>query len=230
MAETENTPKIVKERSQTYFVPYKLWFEYNDPANITEDFIKEQRKLVEECEIKNKEIEEKITNRAIVVRQEIKAIYKEHSKMYKYFKNNASKEFPKRPTLLDTINNLQSKYNKIQDEKKKQEDTIKQEHQQQIYLQEAVEFLLARGKNLGTDFTFENATKTADCLRFDELVAEKVKDHEENGTLFGFGGDDNCEGCGGWDGSSRRCECGNRRVSWEQEGDFKNMYIYGEAW
>lgn len=23
--------------------------------------------------------------------------------------------------------------------------------------------------------------------------------------------------CGGWDGESRRCECGNRRVSWDIE-------------
>jgi hypothetical protein len=29
-------------------------------------------------------------------------------------------------------------------------------------------------------------------------------------------GDQNCdESCGGWDGESRRCECGNRRVAWE---------------
>jgi len=25
----------------------------------------------------------------------------------------------------------------------------------------------------------------------------------------------NCDGCDGWDGESRRCQCGNRRVMWE---------------
>ena len=31
--------------------------------------------------------------------------------------------------------------------------------------------------------------------------------------------------CMGWDGYSRRCTCGNRRVSWVFDGDF----AYGEA-
>jgi hypothetical protein len=31
--------------------------------------------------------------------------------------------------------------------------------------------------------------------------------------------------CTGWDGLSRRCNCGNRRVSWIVEGEF----AYGEA-
>ncbi len=31
--------------------------------------------------------------------------------------------------------------------------------------------------------------------------------------------------CRGWDGYSRRCDCGNRRVSWVVEG----MWAYGDA-
>lgn len=34
--------------------------------------------------------------------------------------------------------------------------------------------------------------------------------------------------CGGWDGESRRCGCGNRRVTWVLS-DCKT-YIYGEAY
>ena len=31
--------------------------------------------------------------------------------------------------------------------------------------------------------------------------------------------------CGGWDGESRRCECGNRRVNWEVWGNDKDGYV-----
>lgn len=55
-----------------------------------------------------------------------------------------------------------------------------------------------------------------------------------SGGLIGFNGQ-NCEDaryiddapdCGGWDGYSRRCDCGNRRVSWVVEG----MWAYGDAY
>jgi hypothetical protein len=37
--------------------------------------------------------------------------------------------------------------------------------------------------------------------------------------------------CGGWDGVDRRCDCGNRRVSWET-GQYDNgkFYAYGVAY
>lgn len=38
-------------------------------------------------------------------------------------------------------------------------------------------------------------------------------------------------GCGGWDGESRRCECGNRRVFWQTEEQEPGKWVaYGEAW
>jgi hypothetical protein len=30
--------------------------------------------------------------------------------------------------------------------------------------------------------------------------------------------------CGGWDGEERRCECGNRRVSWDIEKTSEGRY------
>jgi hypothetical protein len=37
--------------------------------------------------------------------------------------------------------------------------------------------------------------------------------------------------CEGWDGTSRRCDCGNRRVSWEASQDSKgNWSAYGVAY
>lgn len=38
-------------------------------------------------------------------------------------------------------------------------------------------------------------------------------------------------GCAGWDGESRRCDCGNRRVYWVTEQEASGKWVaYGEAW
>lgn len=41
---------------------------------------------------------------------------------------------------------------------------------------------------------------------------------ENQKTWYDFDGDDWCEDCRGWDGESGRCDCGNRRVTWECMG------------
>lgn len=68
-----------------------------------------------------------------------------------------------------------------------------------------------------------------DIKLFEKLVAEAKS--EINGFID-FNGQ-NCQDlgdndCAGWDGESRRCECGNRRVSWELSDD--KTYAYAEAW
>lgn len=66
---------------------------------------------------------------------------------------------------------------------------------------------------------------------YKRLVAEKLAANSDR--MFDFEGH-NCadswdEGleCSGWDGESRRCSCGNRRVSWVLSDD--NTYVYAEA-
>lgn len=60
---------------------------------------------------------------------------------------------------------------------------------------------------------------------FEKLVAEKLAE----GGYFEFEGNEDCdEDCAGWDGESRRCECGNRRVCWVLSDDA--TYVYPEAW
>lgn len=50
----------------------------------------------------------------------------------------------------------------------------------------------------------------------DQAILEKMP---PDGGFIDFYGK-NCEDpCQGWDGMSRRCECGNRRVSWTVEKD-----------
>ena len=61
--------------------------------------------------------------------------------------------------------------------------------------------------------------------KFDRLVSEAIA--SKGCELFDFEGK-NCDECPGWDGISRRCECGNRRVCWQLS--YYGDYVYGEAW
>lgn len=75
----------------------------------------------------------------------------------------------------------------------------------------------------------EYAYDTANRFRYDELVDEFIR----AGGVCGFNGDDNCaDDCCGWDGESHRCDCGNRRMTWTEgcDTDYRNMYIYAEAY
>lgn len=69
---------------------------------------------------------------------------------------------------------------------------------------------------------------TFDILK-QELINEKTSD---DCNYHHFSGQ-NCDECEGWDGVSRRCECGNRRVDWEfriSTDNLEDAYIYGEAY
>lgn len=81
--------------------------------------------------------------------------------------------------------------------------------------------------NVPTDgLSSRQAIQKANEIRQEELIAEKLK----AGVMFSFSGEDYCENCSGWDGERHRCECGNRRVYWEAEGDFPDMYIQAVAY
>lgn len=71
---------------------------------------------------------------------------------------------------------------------------------------------------------------------FNKLLAEKLL---TEGPWFDFDGN-NCpvegedpewnegKGCQGWNGEDRRCDCGNRRVSWQLS--YSKTYVYAEAY
>ena len=86
-------------------------------------------------------------------------------------------------------------------------------------------FLSTRGKALGTDYEAHEAIEVANDIAVDEAIAAQKKDS----GFVSFGGDDNCEGCSGWDTKSHQCECGNRRVGWKSYGDFESMTVYPQA-
>lgn len=92
----------------------------------------------------------------------------------------------------------------------------------------AILFLAARGKALGADFTSANAVAVANDIARVEEIARRMAE----GGPFEFSGDDNCEDCSGWDGESRRCACGNRRVSWVETDwhTFEDPSVRGEAY
>jgi hypothetical protein len=86
----------------------------------------------------------------------------------------------------------------------------------------------------------EQKKKDEEQKKKDEEQKKKDKEEEEKNMLeyaidemmkdrdwIKFSGDENCNNrCRGWDGRSRRCDCGNRRLSWEYNGG----YIYPEAY
>lgn len=86
-------------------------------------------------------------------------------------------------------------------------------------------FLSARGKVVGVDYEASEAIDVADEIACDEKIAAL----KQGGGFISFGGDDNCENCRGWDMSSHRCDCGNRRVGWDHYGDFERMTVYAQA-
>jgi hypothetical protein len=63
---------------------------------------------------------------------------------------------------------------------------------------------------------------------YEALVAKALEEMQAGGGFVSFDGDEFCEGCRGWDGMSRRCDCGNRRVEWVTFDD--DSGVYAEAY
>jgi|14BtaG_2_1085337.scaffolds.fasta_scaffold03149_10 hypothetical protein len=64
-----------------------------------------------------------------------------------------------------------------------------------------------------------------------EYFKEYYEEELDDNVFISFSGQnceytDDGEFCSGWDGESRRCSCGNRRVAW----DWDNEYLTAEAY
>lgn len=133
------------------------------------------------------------------------------------------------------VSTLQSRYadqdrrKKEEAEKKAGEEKAKADAVEAVkYRDEAIQYLMEKGKKLGTDFTSENAVREANQLAFES----EVKRRNESDELIDFDGQ-NCDGpCSGWVPGEHRCDCGNRRVSWTAGygHSFKSPNIYPEAY
>ena len=74
--------------------------------------------------------------------------------------------------------------------------------------------------------------------QYGEIAARYYDEHYDSDELIEFDGM-NCNDfedrdyCDGWDGVSRRCSCGNRRVAWvweENENSCFSSILYAEAY
>jgi hypothetical protein len=117
-------------------------------------------------------------------------------------------------------------------DKEAQVEKIKQiEAEKNNLANEAIAYCIANGRIFGQDgFTIDTAISIANDIAY---IKEKAKREAEIGDGYiGFDGQ-NCEDeCAGWNPKDRRCECGNRRVSWTDGyySDFRDMSIYAEAY
>jgi hypothetical protein len=98
----------------------------------------------------------------------------------------------------------------------------------------AISFLLAHGYVMvGEQLCEKTGEKISNPIAAATEIAieEAIKrENLDSNNFMQFSGDDKCSDCSGWDGKSQRCDCGNRRVSWETDGDFENIIIYAAAY
>lgn len=134
---------------------------------------------------------------------------------------------------LTNFDRIKTKVMKAREEKKQKTINI-ESYNKLIELQgKAINYLIEKGKIINVDFTIDNVLSIANSIAYDEAITIKQKELTETHTYIDFNGSDDCENCLGWDGISRRCQCGNRRVSWGARYNadfFLYPYIYGEAW
>jgi hypothetical protein len=136
-----------------------------------------------------------------------------------------------------SVYNVQSTYStreRIQKEKEdreKQTELIKQrELENSNLINEAIAYCLSNGRTFGDGLSVETAISIANDIAFNLEV--KRKEFKIGDDYIDFSGQ-NCEDpCNGWNPKDRRCECGNRRVSWTDgySSSFKDMTIYAEAY
>lgn len=137
-----------------------------------------------------------------------------------------------------------SRHNEF-DEEKNEKLKEKLVYKTSTRIEQAIEFLKYRGIDYENDQLVKNSKgnkrefwiiNCANQKRKEELVQIKIKNDPQD--FYDFNGN-NCEEyrqiCDGWNGFSRRCECGNRRVDWKGDIDFldgdETYYkLYAEAY
>jgi hypothetical protein len=201
------------------------WFTRSwDPAYVTDDMVEAWRKETEECDEYNKliAVEMRDANKEII--SKATELWGPLSKQVAYLKKQSVSLVP----AFSFEWNVLDKIKKHKEAKKMEEAKIQKTKEMDAKCERAVLWLQARGLKLGDDFSISNAYEKANELAATDEIQHKVAEEE----LHSFYGDDYCEDCGGWDGVSRRCECGNRRVEWVTADwhDFENPSVLAEAY
>jgi hypothetical protein len=206
--------------------------EYKNREDIPEEVLKkweEDEKIIDE---QNKIIEKENRDRYNAWVKEGQNIFNDNKhKVIKCIEKTGNKPrgiWPNAWMGTIRVSEIRKEIEGIKKFKKDKELNEKIKKDQEIYLQDAIIYLQEKGKILGKNFIIENAIYLANDIARD-LEIKHIQE-ELKGGYMSFSGDDSCENCKGWDGVSHRCDCGNRRVEWVWEGDFKNPYVYAEAY
>jgi hypothetical protein len=141
--------------------------------------------------------------------------YYESTSELKYFKNKIFFKSKRYPFNFEIIEQARSKYAELV---KKKEQELKKNSK----VSAAVKYCLEAGQKLEEDFTLETAISCAN-----EIAREKAI---EEATAGGVEVEhSSCDECSSWDPQEPRCSCGNRRMYWEDDGDFTNMCVFPAA-
>jgi hypothetical protein len=117
-------------------------------------------------------------------------------------------------------------------EKEAQTKLVKEREQDKVnIINEAIAYCISNGRIFNQDgLTIDTAISIANDIAFQNEI--KLKEFAIGDDFIDFSGQNCEEPCEGWNPNQRRCECGNRRVSWSEgyNSDFRNMEIYAEAY
>lgn len=201
---------------------YPVWWTYWGKADTREELLK-RKKEGEQLEVKNREVAAQMRQlKAELVRQ-AETLWGKKSNVVRYLDKQP---LPSAPSLVRHIENVIARVDKEQKAQEAKEAESAKAQAAALKHARAVAFLAEHGQFADKDYGIEAAINVANDLRYEQLVAERLA----QAVVFDFSGDDYCKDCGGWDGESHRCFCGNRRVYWEAMGDFENMHIYAVAY
>lgn len=200
----------------------------NNLLNVTDEMLSIWEKENKECEDHNKDLTTQVKEAREKMISNAVFIWGEKSNVVRYL----SKTRISLPSLT-FFDSIKDKVLKAREDEKQRVLNINSQ-QKLIELQgKAVQYLISKGKIINIDFTLDNVLSIANTLAYEEEVYKKQKELAETQTHIDFNGSDNCEDCKGWDGSSHRCQCGNRRVGWNSDYTntdfFLNPHIYAEA-
>lgn len=199
------------------------WF-----ASLTDVDVKEFREACQEFNATVAKIHAERTAILEESRSKIISLYANSPGTYKREISQLKKLTLWSPSRMDE-HGLSDRIKAVKDKKEKEEREANRNNEQVMMIAQAILWLQAKGKVLGVDFYAHDAVDQANYIAEQEEIARRIQLIKESGALIEFNGQ-NCDECEGWDGESRRCSCGNRRVSWESDGTFLNPRVYGEAY
>ena len=198
--------------------------ELNNPLSVTDDMLEQWRIEYLERDKINKDKYYDLSKIKERIIDDATTIYGKDSNVVRYINKQ---KIPK--PFVRSFRDVKNIILKAREQEQKRLKEIEFKQGKNILIEKAVNYLIEDGLKLSIDFTIDDAISRANNISFIKEVSKR----QQEGGYFSFSGDDSCEDCIGWDGVSRRCECGNRRVSWESHGDdnfFLDPYIFGEAY